>query len=138
MLIDLIASDQVIDQAFEWVCLKRAHYHYNGDIWQLRRWWHEKKPRLQQQIRAGTYRFRELRQIKGKEHIIEWWSSQDAMVLKAIAIVLTEHLRPNLSTRCFHLAGTGGLKAAVREVDQHKEDNTFVFRTDVKGYYGLC
>ncbi|WP_149030988.1 hypothetical protein [Moorena producens] len=23
----------------------------------------------------------------------------------------------------------------MREVDQHKEDNAFVFRTDVKGYY---
>ncbi|NEP54266.1 MAG: hypothetical protein F6K65_37965, partial [Moorea sp. SIO3C2] len=130
-----IASDDVIDDAFQWVCEKRAHYHYNGDIWQLRRWWQEKKHLIQQQIRSGTYRFRELRLLKGKDHTIEWWSSQDALVLKAIAIVLTEHLRPDLSTRCFHLAGTGSLKAAVREVDQHLDDHAFVFRTDVKGYY---
>ncbi|MHC5939529.1 hypothetical protein [Nostoc sp.] len=41
----------------------------------------------------------------------------------------------HLSQRCFHLAGTGGGKAAVREVAAHLEENTFVFRTDVKGYY---
>ena len=29
----------------------------------------------------------------------------------------------------------GGAKAAVRFVDAHRADNTFVFRTDVKSYY---
>ena len=59
----------------------------------------------------------------------------DALVLKAIAIVLGEHLKPHLSERCFHLAGTGGMKAVVREVSQHLGANKFVFRTDVKKYY---
>ena len=59
----------------------------------------------------------------------------DALVLKAIAIVLGQHLKPHLSERCFHLAGTGGMKAAVREVSQHLGANKFVFRTDVKFYY---
>ncbi|MEH2182499.1 reverse transcriptase/maturase family protein [Nostoc sp.] len=84
---------------------------------------------------SGKYRFRELRLIRGEERIVEWWCSADALVLKAIAIVLTEHLQPHLSPRCFHLAGTGGAKAAVREVAAHLEGNEFVFRTDVKGYY---
>uniref|UniRef100_A0A1D9G735 Uncharacterized protein n=1 Tax=Moorena producens (strain JHB) TaxID=1454205 RepID=A0A1D9G735_MOOP1 len=39
MLIEQIASDQVLYQAFAWVCDSRAHYHFNGDIWHLRRWW---------------------------------------------------------------------------------------------------
>ena len=59
----------------------------------------------------------------------------DALVLKAVSIVLGEHLRPHLSERVFHLAESGGGKAAVREVAAHLEENTFVFRTDVKGYY---
>ena len=57
------------------------------------------------------------------------------LVLLAIAIVLTQHLNPHLSPKCYHLAGTGGLKGAVREVSQHQDEHTFVFRTDVKGYY---
>ncbi|NES69413.1 MAG: hypothetical protein F6K24_31400 [Okeania sp. SIO2D1] len=135
MLKEKIASDAILDEAFAWVCEKRAHYHYNGDIWHLRRWWSEIKPELQYQLRSGTYRFRELRQIKGKDRIVEWWSSQDALVLKAISLVLALHLKPHLSRRCFHLAGTGGLKGAVREVSQHLEEHSFVFRTDVKSYY---
>ncbi|MEO0687404.1 MAG: reverse transcriptase domain-containing protein, partial [Cyanobacteria bacterium J06649_11] len=59
----------------------------------------------------------------------------DALVLKAMAIVLGEHLKPHLSNRVFHLAGSGGMKAAVREVAANLEKNQFVFRTDVKGYY---
>ena len=78
---------------------------------------------------------RELRLIRGEEQQIEWWSSLDALVLKAMTIVLTEHLQPVLSPRCFHVAGNGGLKGAVREVAANLSDNTFVFRTDVKGYY---
>lgn len=134
-LIEQIASDEVIESAFAWLCVKRQLYHYNADVWQVRRWWQEKKTQVQAQLLAGTFRFRELRLIRGKERVTEMWASLDALVLKAIAIVLTAHLKPHLSPRCFHLAGTGGGKAAVREVAAHLEENTFVFRTDVKGYY---
>ena len=134
-LIEKIASDEAIDAAYQWLCKKRRHYHPNADIWQLRRWWHEKKPILQGQILSGNFQFRELRLIRGEEKSIEWWSSLDALVLKAMTIVLTEHLKPVLSPRCFHLAGNGGLKGAVREVAAHVEELPFAFRTDVKGYY---
>ena len=33
MLIDLIASDDVIDAAYQWMCEKRAHHHFNSDVW---------------------------------------------------------------------------------------------------------
>jgi len=135
MLINLIASDEVLDAAYEWLWVKRAHYHFNGDIWHVRRWWHEIKPQIQQQLLEGRYFFRELRVIQGKERRVEWWCSIDALVLKATAIVLGEHLKPHLSQRCFHLAGTGGMKAAVREVAANLSEYQFVFRTDVKGYY---
>ncbi|NEP35270.1 hypothetical protein [Moorena sp. SIO3B2] len=132
MLIEQIASVQVLDQAFAWVCDSRAHYHFNGDIWHQWRWWHQKKNQIQGLIRSGRYRFRELRQIRAIDRIFEWWHSQDALVLKAISIVLTAHLLPHLSPRCFHLAGTGGIKGAVRDVLAHLWENKFVFRTDVQ------
>ena len=134
-LIDQIASDHTLDAAYKWLCDKRAHYHYNADVWQVRRGWPEKKQHLQQLLRSGNYHFRELRLIRGEEQAVEWWSSWDALVLKAMAIVLGEHLKPHLSERCFHLAGSGGMKAAVREVAANLPENQFVFRTDVKGYY---
>jgi hypothetical protein len=57
-LIDRIASDAVLESAFQWLCEHRAHYHFNADVWQVRRWWHERKPLLQDQLRSGCYRFR--------------------------------------------------------------------------------
>ncbi|NEP14914.1 MAG: hypothetical protein F6K14_33005 [Symploca sp. SIO2C1] len=134
-LIEQIASDEILEQAFGWMCQKREHYHFNGDVWQVRRSWGEIKPRIQQQLLAGSYCFRELRMIRGKDRYFEWWTSLDALVLKAISLVLTNHLRPHLSERCFHLAGTGGGKAAVREVAAQVGNYQYVFRTDVKGYY---
>ena len=135
MLIDLIASDEVLELAYQWMCEKRAHHYFNADVWQVRRWWDEKKLLLQQQLRSGSYLFRGLRLFWGEEQLVESWSSLDALVLKEIAIVLTEHLKPHLSERCFHLAGSGGMKAAVREVKDNLGLLQFVFRTDVKGYY---
>ena len=135
LLIERLTSDEVFHSAYEWLCDRRQDYHHNNDVWQLRRWWAEKKPLLVAQLRAGTYRFREQRCVRGQGEVKEIWSAQDALVLKALAIVLHEVLAPHLSLRCFHLAGTGGLKGAVREVDAHLHEYEFVFRTDVKGYY---
>ncbi|NEQ72449.1 MAG: hypothetical protein F6K23_04780 [Okeania sp. SIO2C9] len=56
---------------------------------------------------------KQLRLIRGEEKSIEWWSSLDALVLKAMTIVLTEHLKPVLSPQCFHLPENGGLKEAI-------------------------
>ncbi|MEG4087504.1 reverse transcriptase domain-containing protein [Microcoleus sp. POL10_C6] len=134
-LLKLIASDVVIDQAYAWLCEKRSHYHFNSDVWQVRRWWEEKKPQLMALLQSGRYQFRELRAIWGQGQKIEVWSALDALVLKAMAIVLSAHLKPHLSLRCFHLAGSGGMKAAVPEVAANVADHPFVFSTDVKGYY---
>ena len=73
--------------------------------------------------------------VHSQGEVKEIWAAQDALVLKALAIALGEELQPHLSPRCFHLAGTGGLKGAVREVADHLHEYEFVFRTDVKGYY---
>ncbi|NEQ65754.1 MAG: reverse transcriptase [Symploca sp. SIO2D2] len=134
-MLEQIASDEVLEAAYQWLCDKPAHHHFNADVWQVRRWWHEKKPMLQQLLLSGSYQFRELRLFRGEDRRIECWSSMDALVLKAIAIVLGEHLKPHLSQRCFNVAGNGGMKAAVREVGANLSNYQFVFRTDVKGYY---
>lgn len=126
-----------------WVCdretcpnhSRRKHYHHNSDVWQLRRWWDEKKRVIVAQLREGRYRFREQRRVQARGDVKEIWAAQDALVLKALAIALGEELQPHLSPRCFHLAGTGGHKGAVREVAPHLHEYKFVFRTDVKGYY---
>ena len=57
----------------------------------------------------------------------------DALVLKAVAILLARHWV--FSPRCHHVAGHGGAKAAIRAVGDALPDFPFVLRSDVKSYY---
>jgi hypothetical protein len=61
------------------------------------------------------------------------WSARDALVLKALTLVLARVLP--VSPRCTHIKDNGGAKAAVRQVKAALATNRFVRRTDVKSYY---
>jgi len=120
---------------FVWLCERRRDYSPNDDVWDVRWRWDELRPRLQEWLRAGVYRIGAVRRFPAGDETVEVWPALDALVLKATALVLAAHWGPVLSPLCFHLEGRGGAKAAVRFVDAHRADNTFVFRTDVKSYY---
>lgn len=134
-LMEQIASNEILEQAFEWLCCRRKEYSHNNDIWDLRRRWKEVKPELQADLTAGRYRLSAQQQIRKEDTNIELWSSQDALVLKAASIVLAQRLKPDLSMHCYHISGNGGAKAAIRKVFKRLRGNNFVFRTDVKRYY---
>ena len=86
-LMDEIASDEVIDLAFVWLCKRRKHYSHNQDVWEVRERWGTIKTRLQADLRGGRYRFSPLTRFQRDGEIIEIWSALDALVLKAMAIV---------------------------------------------------
>ena len=92
MLIDKIASHKVLEQAYAWMCQRRKDHSANSNESDLRRRWNNIKPRLRQQLLKGGYRFDALRHIHRSNDTIELWSALDAMVLKAIAVVLSERL----------------------------------------------
>ena len=66
---------------------------------------------------------------------VDVWGARDALVLKAMTIVLEKHLNPLLSQRCYHISGRGGLKGAVRQVQSGLRSGQFFFRSDVLSYY---
>jgi len=134
-MMEEIASANILEQAYQWLCDRRKDYSHNDEVWEVRYRWHEIKPVLQAELIAGRYRFSPLKRIHRTEDDLEIWSALDSLLLKAMAIVLTRYLALRLSSRCFHLAGNGGAKAAVREVAGNLPKNRFVFRTDVKSYY---
>jgi hypothetical protein len=129
-----IASDAVLNAAYAWLCRRRRDWPANADIWSFRHRWPEEKARLQADLRAGRYRFDNLSCVTRRDgDEVEIWSSRDALVLKALASVLANHLP--VSRSCTHVKGHGGAKAAVRQVTTHLEANGFVLRTDVKFFY---
>ena len=78
----------------------------------------------------GRYRFGPVERFNTDDGQLELWSALDALVLKAVAIVLSRRL--TLPDRCFHVVGHGGAKAAVRAVAGAVADHQFVYRSDVK------
>jgi hypothetical protein len=129
-----LASDDVLDCAYEWLCRRRRDYSANSDVWAFSRYWQREKEQIKNELLSGNYRFSLLSRITIKDgEDTDLWSACDALVLKALAIVLGEHLP--ISSRCTHIKGHGGAKFAVCEVRDHLPDNRFVLRTDVKSYY---
>jgi len=53
---DEVASDEVLDLAYDWLCRSRKNAGHNSDVWVVRWRWADLKPRVQAELRAGTYR----------------------------------------------------------------------------------
>jgi len=65
---------------------------------------------------------------------VEQWGAQDSLVLKAIALTLSD-LPAIRSCRCHHLAGHGGAKKAVKDVLERLRPGDHVMRSDVHRFY---
>jgi hypothetical protein len=134
VMLTRLASDKVLDAAYDWLCHRRRKYPANNDVWTLRHRWADEKRRIQSDLLAGNYCFDLLNRITlANGDDIDLWSARDALVLKALTMVLADVLP--VSPRCTHIKGNGGSKAAVRQVAGRLGDNSFVIRTDVKSYY---
>src|SRR5215472_9944197 len=87
-----VASGPVLDLAFTWLCQRRADYADSSDVWNVRRRWPVLKKSLPEELLAGGYRFSPVRQFQTNGESIELWAAMDALVLKALAIVLNRCL----------------------------------------------
>ncbi|MGD8957360.1 MAG: hypothetical protein PVJ03_08495 [Chromatiaceae bacterium] len=52
-----LASDTVMDAAFQWLCQQHRHWPADTDVWDLRFHWPDEKQRIQQTLLRGDYRF---------------------------------------------------------------------------------
>lgn len=133
-MIEQLASDDVLERAYEWLCRRRREYSANSDVWAFRREWTQQKEPIKADLLSANYRFSLLTRVTLKDgEDTDLWSARDALVLKAMALVLGSYLP--VSRCCTHIKGHGGAKYAVREVRDHVQGNRFVLRTDVKSYY---
>jgi len=130
----LAVTEAQLSSAYQWLYQQRKHFPANADSWVLRRDWAANRDQLLQQINRGDYVFSPLKRMtKQNGQTINLWSSQDALVMKALAEILQPQL--NLSKSCMHIKGHGGLKQCVSEVQTHLSEYQFVFKTDVKHFY---
>ena len=89
-----LASDDVLDSAYDWLCRRRRDYSANADVWAFRRSWPGEKEKIKRELLSGDYRFSLLSRITLQDgEYTDLWSAHDALALKALAIVLGEHQR---------------------------------------------
>ncbi len=113
-----LTSDGVLDTAYDWLCRRRRDYPADADVWSFRQAWAQEKNTLKTALATGRYRFNLLTRVTLKDgEEVDLWSARDALMLKALAIVLAKLLP--VSPRCTHVKGHGGAKAAVRQVMRH-------------------
>ena len=89
-----------------------------------------------QLFRSGNYQFDFQTKITlSSGETIALWSSQDALIIKALTGIIQEKLKPFLLKTCYHLKGHGGLKGAVRDVMKQLPQYKVFCKTDVQSYY---
>ena len=129
-----VFTEITLDTAYSWLCKQRRNFPANADIWHLRFHWHTIRGELLQTLHKQDYTFLPLSVVtKADGETLHLWSSQDALVLKVLAMALPEALA--LSSLCTHIKGHGGLKATVSALQAALPDYTYVMKTDIKGYY---
>jgi hypothetical protein len=133
-LLRRLVCDDVLDLAYAWLCGARREFPDSSDIWNFRRNWPDEKAMIRRELLAGRFRFGLLdRVVRADGSEIDLWRARDALVLKAMSLVLAAVLP--VSKRCTHVRGNGGAKTAVRQVQANLGQNRFVLRTDVKSFY---
>jgi RNA-directed DNA polymerase len=75
-LLQQIASDPIIQQAYHWLCQRRENASDQADVWHLRWHWQRLRPQLQADLRQGRYRFGPLQRIRGQDGVLEVWSAR--------------------------------------------------------------
>jgi RNA-directed DNA polymerase len=129
-----VFTETTLDTAYSWLCKQRRNFPANADIWHLRFHWHTIRGELLQTLNRQDYSFMPLSVVtKADGETLNLWSSQDALVLKMLALALPDALA--LSSLCTHIKGHGGLKATVSALQAALPGYTYVMKTDVKGYY---
>lgn len=111
-----IASDEILETAYRWLCTERTDWPADADVWALRFNWPEAKQQIRDDLLSSRYCFSPLSSVTRRDGTVaHLWSARDALVLKAMALVLGERL--SLSRACVHVKGHGGAKAAAPRVN---------------------
>ena len=129
-------SNDLFNTAYNWLCKSRLRHPHNADIWDFSWRWEKSRDGINNDFISGKYTFDiQSRRTLASGELIDVYTACDALVIKALTLILETILMPFLSLYCYHLKGHGGLKGAVRNVAENMGEYTFVFRTDVKSYY---
>lgn len=131
-----VTSSVVLGEAFEYIYASRKEDSHNSDIWQVRANWIRYKNQIQSDLLGGNYQLLPVdvyANDKGERY--SRWSSKDAIVLKAISIVIDREVLQKTG-RVHHLKGQSVSKGAVRNISKQVTGYRYVVKSDVADFYG--
>ncbi len=97
-----VFTGKLLQKAFEKVCYRRREYSSNNDIWELRHNWSSAvKLVLLNKLDTGNYILDAVKVVLIEGQIYEIWSSQDAVVIEALTMLLKDQL--NITKIVIHI-----------------------------------
>ncbi len=132
---ETLVSEEILDEAYAWVCKTRLNRSHHNSIWDLRFNWTREKARLKFELKKNIYRLSPLRRYVINDESVASWEAIDLVVLKALSITL----KPLFSNRdyphCTHLKAGGGIHRTVQQVNQTKRHHQHILKSDAYQYY---
>lgn len=135
-LMSEITTSAVLDEAFSYIYQSRKKDNANSDIWDLSLRWLQIKKDMREKLLSGVYQLSPVVLYHSKNNgFLTRWSAEDAVVLKALSLILTDHVISPPDKRCMHLKSNGGLKGAVNSLANGIKNYRFVIKSDVASFY---
>lgn len=127
-----------LEDGLKWAKKQRAHYPDSDEIWTLSLSlnWSRERSLMLQSVLNGTHVFEPVRVRRHDNGGVSYlWHARDAVLLKAIALGLSDKLSPSISKQCTHIKGNGSIPRAVQSAHDASKFYEYVFKSDVKSYY---
>jgi RNA-directed DNA polymerase len=125
-------DEQILENAFIEVINSRLHHCAPASIWHLSHHWQPIKPQILNKLHAGLYHLNPCQAYCIEGEWISVWDAADAVVLKAVSLILKEKIQ---APHCHHLKGHGGIHGSIKALHQVKDHYHRVFKSDVDSYY---
>jgi len=131
-----VICDQILDEALSHVYKRLKEDSHNSDIWALSLYWDNRKEDIRTKLLSGNYNLSPVRVCRGgDEKYYTRWTAQDAVVLKALTLVLSTIIREDVGDDCYHLKGCGGLKGAIKKAVEYIPQYNYALKADVANFY---
>jgi hypothetical protein len=85
---------------------------------------------------SGTYHLSPSKVVNVSGNRINLWDAEDCLVLKTLTRTLESHLMSRINwDGVYSIKGNGGLKGAVRAIQEYQGEFPFIIKTDIADFY---
>ncbi len=134
-LLSQVVSTENLDNAFKAVYPRRQKNGPNSCIWSLSLRWPEVRDEMRIRLLAGNYELSPVSVYRSDQGYLSCWGSYDAVILKALSLVLAPLVSDSVGTRCYHLRGHGGIKGAMTKLRSNTAQYQYAIKSDVHQFY---